>query len=62
MMVERKLEMPEFVAGLEGELLMDEPMSKHTSWRAGGNADISTRQAIGKIYYSFFPGCPAQCQ
>jgi len=39
MMVEKKLELPEFAAGLEGELLMDEPMSKHTSWRTGGNAD-----------------------
>ena len=27
------------IAGLKGELLKDEPMSKHTSWRVGGPAD-----------------------
>ena len=27
-----------FMEGLRGTLLMDEPMSKHTSWRVGGRA------------------------
>ena len=30
---------PAFCAGLKGQLLVDEPMSKHTSWRVGGKAD-----------------------
>ncbi len=30
---------PAFMAGLRGQLLMDEPMSRHTSWRVGGTAD-----------------------
>ncbi len=30
---------PAFMAGLRGRLLMDEPMSRHTSWRVGGAAD-----------------------
>ena len=29
----------DFMAGLRGQLLVDEPMSKHTSWRVGGMAD-----------------------
>lgn len=39
MMVKRKIDTPDFLADLEGELLVDEPMSKHTSWRSGGTAD-----------------------
>ncbi len=31
--------MPSFMAGLRGRLLLDEPMSRHTSWRVGGAAD-----------------------
>ena len=30
---------PSFLAGLRGQLLVDEPMSRHTSWRVGGKAD-----------------------
>lgn len=29
----------QFLTGLRGELRAEEPMSKHTSWRAGGKAD-----------------------
>ncbi len=39
MMVKRKTDPPDFLADLEGELFVDEPMSKHTSWRSGGTAD-----------------------
>ncbi|MGI9311147.1 MAG: UDP-N-acetylmuramate dehydrogenase [bacterium] len=31
--------MPSFLRGLRGELRIDEPMSRHTSWRVGGAAD-----------------------
>ena len=30
---------PDFMSGLRGQLLVDEPMSRHTSWRVGGSAD-----------------------
>ncbi len=29
----------DFMAGLRGQLLVDEPMSRHTSWRVGGPAE-----------------------
>lgn len=38
-MAKPKTLLPEFADGLRGELLVDEPMSRHTSWRTGGNAD-----------------------
>lgn len=31
--------LPPFMRGLRGRLLVDEPMSRHTSWRVGGTAD-----------------------
>lgn len=31
--------LPDFMHGLEGELLINEPMLRHTSWRTGGIAD-----------------------
>ncbi|MDA8010886.1 MAG: UDP-N-acetylmuramate dehydrogenase [Gammaproteobacteria bacterium] len=30
---------PEFLRGLRGQLRLDEPMSRHTSWRVGGAAE-----------------------
>jgi len=33
------------IVGLRGELLRDEPMSKHTSWRVGGPADYFYKPA-----------------
>ena len=39
MMTETKLHMPEFAEGLEGELMINEAMSKHTTWKTGGCAD-----------------------
>ncbi len=30
---------PAFMDGLRGQLLMNEPMSRHTSWRVGGKAE-----------------------
>ena len=38
-MVDRMSSLPEFARDLEGHLLVDEPMSKHTSWRTGGTAE-----------------------
>ncbi len=35
----------EFHSALRGELTLDEPMAKHTSWRAGGRADRCYRPA-----------------
>ncbi|MGR3915148.1 MAG: UDP-N-acetylmuramate dehydrogenase [Gammaproteobacteria bacterium] len=32
--------LPHFMRGLRGQLRMDEPMSRHTSWRAGGAAEF----------------------
>ena len=39
MMAGIKKPMPDFMAGIRGELLLDEPMSRHTSWRVGGIAE-----------------------
>ena len=39
MMSERVSSAPDFMRGLNGQLLIDEPMSRHTSWRTGGIAD-----------------------
>ena len=39
MMTASKSNAPAFMAGLRGQLLIDEPMSRHTSWRVGGAAD-----------------------
>ena len=39
MMVNKIHSMPDFLNGAKGQLLIDEPMSRHTSWRTGGNAD-----------------------
>ena len=36
--MERSLE--SHLEGLEGQLLYDEPMNKHTTWRVGGNAEM----------------------
>ncbi len=35
----KAIKLPDFMHGLHGELLIDEPMSRHTSWRSGGIAD-----------------------
>lgn len=39
MMVKAISNLPDFMRGLKGQLLIDEPMSRHTSWRTGGIAD-----------------------
>ena len=39
MMTASQSNAPAFMAGLRGQLLIDEPMSRHTSWRVGGAAD-----------------------
>lgn len=39
MMTAYQPSMPHFMKGLKGKLLVDEPMSRHTSWRTGGTAD-----------------------
>jgi len=39
MMAQRNPDPPPFMHGLRGRLLVDEPMSRHTSWRVGGAAD-----------------------
>lgn len=39
MMAQANLNAPAFMRGLRGRLLVDEPMSRHTSWRVGGVAD-----------------------
>ena len=37
-MIQRSLQ--SHLDGIEGLLLRDEPMHKHTSWRVGGNAEL----------------------
>ncbi len=39
MMTKLKTFIPEFLQGLEGQLQINEPMRKHTSWRTGGVAE-----------------------
>ncbi|MBX2868160.1 MAG: UDP-N-acetylmuramate dehydrogenase [Acidiferrobacterales bacterium] len=39
MAVKQSPTLPFDLANLRGELRLDEPMSRHTSWRVGGNAD-----------------------
>ncbi len=39
MMLEMPSTVPDFMHGLNGQLLVNEPMSRHTSWRTGGIAD-----------------------
>ena len=39
MMADTVHDLPEFMTGLKGRLLVNEPMSRHTSWRSGGIAD-----------------------
>ena len=39
MMTASAINAPSFMPGLRGRLLIDEPMSRHTSWRVGGRAD-----------------------
>jgi UDP-N-acetylmuramate dehydrogenase len=40
MMAKKSVLLPDFALGLRGALLIDEPMSRHTSWRTGGIADF----------------------
>lgn len=42
-----------------GELLIDEPMSKHTTWRVGGPADRFYTPADEKDLANFIAGLPA---
>ena len=39
-MADRIGRLPAFAQGLRGTLLMNEPMSRHTSWRCGGDAEF----------------------
>jgi UDP-N-acetylmuramate dehydrogenase len=39
MMADSVQDSPDFMAGLKGRLLVNESMSRHTSWRTGGIAD-----------------------
>ncbi|NKB75924.1 MAG: UDP-N-acetylmuramate dehydrogenase [Gammaproteobacteria bacterium] len=39
MMVGMQHKAPDFMEGLQGQLLVNEPMSRHTSWRVGGKAE-----------------------
>ena len=39
MRAQRNMQLPPFAEGVRGQLLLDEPMSRHTSWRVGGPAD-----------------------
>jgi UDP-N-acetylmuramate dehydrogenase len=39
MMADSIYDSPDFMTGLTGRLLVNEPMSRHTSWRTGGIAD-----------------------
>jgi UDP-N-acetylmuramate dehydrogenase len=48
----------ESVSGLRGELTTDEPMSGHTSWRAGGTADRCYRPADLDDLRLFLAGVP----
>jgi len=45
---------------LRGELLHDEPMARHTSWRAGGPAQRFYRPADADDLAQFLRGLPAQ--
>lgn len=47
------------ISGLRGELTVDEPMSAHTSWRAGGPADRCYRPADLDDLRQFLGGLPA---
>jgi len=46
------------MSGLRGELRVDEPMSAHTSWRAGGPADRCYRPADLDDLRQFLAGLP----
>lgn len=48
----------ESVSGLRGELTTDEPMSEHTSWRAGGSAERCYRPADLDDLRLFLAGVP----
>jgi len=52
----------ESMSGLRGELKTDEPMSAHTSWRAGGPADRCYRPADLDDLRQFLAGLPPQEQ
>ena len=39
MMADRRESLPAFMQGVTGKLLINEPMSRHTSWRVGGVAE-----------------------
>lgn len=39
MMVKQQIYQPDFCHGLRGQLLVNEPMSSHTTWKTGGQAD-----------------------
>ena len=47
------------VEGLRGELRFDVPMRKHTSWRAGGNAQRMYRPADLNDLVTFLRTLPA---
>ncbi len=46
------------LAGLRGQLIRDEPMSRHVSWRAGGKASRCYRPADAEDLSAFLRGVP----
>jgi UDP-N-acetylmuramate dehydrogenase len=46
------------LAGLRGQLIRDEPMSRHVSWRAGGKASRCYRPADDEDLSAFLRGVP----
>jgi len=55
-------QIPEFLRGLRGQLRLDEPMSRHTSWRVGGAAEFfyapADRADLAQLLRQLPPGIP----
>jgi UDP-N-acetylmuramate dehydrogenase len=62
MMAKKSVLLPDFALGLRGALLIDEPMSRHTSWRTGGIADFLYTPADKQDLVQFIHQLPSDLE